>query len=124
MAAQLVLKRDKRASASQALRDQHWLPIRQRIIHKILTIVFKCVVNMSAPAYLSSRFTLAPVTRSLRSNNIFFKLSIPRVKKASFASRSISVFGAEQWNKLPNYIKQSENLAVFKRKLKTHLFPN
>lgn len=124
MAAKLVLKRGKEDSASEALKELHWLPIRQRILHKILTLVFKCVVDKSAPQYLISRFTLAPQSsRSLRSNNILYKLIIPRTQRATFASRAISVFGAEQWNKLPNHVKHSENLAIFKRKLKTYLFP-
>ncbi|PIK60274.1 putative RNA-directed DNA polymerase from mobile element jockey-like [Apostichopus japonicus] len=51
MAAKLVLKRGKEDSASEALKELHWLPIRQRILHKILTLVFKCVVDKSAPQY-------------------------------------------------------------------------
>ena len=125
MAAKLILKRGKRESASEALRDLHWLPIRQRILHKVLTIIFKCIVEKSAPSYLANKFILAQQSsRSMRSNNTMYKLVIPQVKRCTFASRAISVAGAIYWNKLPNNIKQSPNLAVFKRSLKTYLFPN
>ena len=124
MAAKLVLQRGRHDSSSRALEELHWLPIRSRIVHKVLTLVYKCIVDKSAPAYLMNKFSLAPQsTRSLRSSSTVFKLVEPRVRRSTYAARAISVTGAKEWNKLPNYIKESSNIAIFKRKLKTHLFP-
>ena len=39
VAAKLVLNKSKYDSATQALKELHWLPIKFRIIHKILTLV-------------------------------------------------------------------------------------
>ena len=49
--AKLVLNKPISHSATETLRHLHWLPIQQRIKHKLLTIVFKCL-NDKAPAYL------------------------------------------------------------------------
>ena len=48
--AKLVLNKPISHSASETLRQFHWLPMWQRIKHKLLTIV-KCL-NDKAPAYL------------------------------------------------------------------------
>ena len=42
MCACLVLRRNMQESATQCLKDQHWLPIKYRIEFKILTLTFKC----------------------------------------------------------------------------------
>ena len=39
--AKLVLNKSKYDSATRALKELHWLPIKFRIIHKILTLVYK-----------------------------------------------------------------------------------
>ena len=49
--AKLVLQKDKLASSTECLCALHWLPIRERIDYKILTLVFKSL-NNQAPAYL------------------------------------------------------------------------
>ena len=41
----------------------------------------------------------------------------------TFAARAFNVQGPTLWNLLlPNYIKQSSSLSVFKKNLQTHLF--
>jgi hypothetical protein len=123
LAAKLILNRGRMDSASQALKDLHWLPIKSRIIHKVLTLVYKCVVEKSAPDYLIKKFKLASqCERSMRSNDVLYRLHVPRTKRKTFADRAISVAGPELWNKLPNDIKQSINTGIFKKKLKTYLF--
>ena len=52
MAAKLVLGCRKFDSASAALKQLHWLPVRFRILFKIAVTTFKCL-NGSAPSYLS-----------------------------------------------------------------------
>ena len=44
--------------------------------------------------------------------------------RKTFASRSFSVMGPELWNRLPNNVKDSDNIYLFKKKLKTFLFDN
>ena len=42
-AAKLVLNKTKYDSATEALKELHWLPIRCRVIHKLLTLVYKAL---------------------------------------------------------------------------------
>ena len=50
-AAKMVLQRKKYDSATECLKDLHWLPIKFRIEHKILTLVFKTIKG-EVPDYL------------------------------------------------------------------------
>ena len=50
-AAKLVLNKSKYDSATQALKELHWLPIKFRIIYKILTLVYKSLKG-GVPKYL------------------------------------------------------------------------
>ena len=62
-------------------------------------------------------------THNLRSSNIKDRLVIPRRVRQTFAARSFSIVGPTLWNKLPNPIKNSNNLGIFK-KISTFLFAN
>ena len=52
----LALRRSKRDSITQCLKELHWLPIHQRIAYKILTLTHKCI-NKSGPKYLQELIT-------------------------------------------------------------------
>ena len=119
--AKVVLGRQRSDSSADALKDLHWLPIKQRIDFKILCLVFKAR-NGLAPA-LSHLFTKKCFTRETRaSKKESDDLNIPRHKKSTFAARSISVYGPTIWNILPPNIKSSSTFTSFKSSLKTHLF--
>ena len=119
--AKLVLNKLRSYSATETLRQLHWLPIRQRIKHKMLTMVFKCL-NDKAPAYLKNLLVLNDNRRGLRSENNIQRLVIPLVRNKTFAARSFNILGPTWWNQLPNTIKASQTVEQFKKLLKTHLF--
>ena len=120
--ARLCLHKEQYYSTTECLKTLHWLPICQRIKHKLLPIVHKCLKDM-ASAYLSNQLTLNPIGRlGLRSSGEYKKLIIPRVKNKTFAARSFSVVDPTWWNQLPNEIKTLDSLDVCKKHLKTHLF--
>ena len=50
-AAKVALNKTKYDSATEALKELHWLPIRFRIRHKVLTLVYKSL-KVNAPKYL------------------------------------------------------------------------
>ena len=56
-AAGLILNKSRLSSASSALKDLHWLPIRARIEFKVLIQVFKCL-NSQAPQYLINKLVV------------------------------------------------------------------
>ena len=52
----LVLNRSKYDSCTECFTQLHWLPIRSRLQHKILTMVHNCL-NLRASDYLSNLLT-------------------------------------------------------------------
>ena len=122
-AAKLVLREGKFASAKDCLKSLHWLPINQRIKHKVLSLVFKSLSG-DAPQYLKNLLREAPKSKyRLRSSDQeSISLIVPFTRNSTFADRSFSVYGPKLWNALPDSIKRSSGISIFQAKLKTHLF--
>ena len=121
MCACLVLRRTKRDSITECLKELHWLPIRQRIAYKILVLTHKSV-NGQGPKYLQN--LIQPTTqrrKGLRSQKDIGLLLRPKTRLKTFADRSFSIASPTLWNKLPLRLRQTDHL-TFKRELKTHLF--
>ena len=122
MAAKLVLNRSAKESSTGSLRNLHWLPIRARIEHKLLTMTYKCL-NGEAPDYLSDLLSVIPESRrTLRSSNKYKQLVVPRVKRETFVARSFSIMAPSLWNELPDPIWKANSVEIFKAELKTLLF--
>ena len=122
MAVKVILGKRKSDSSRDCLIALHWLPVRERIEYKILILVYKCIVG-EAPADLMDMIQERDMhLEGWRSNRDHKSLVVPRTRRHTFASRSFSAVGPTLWNSLPNTIKQSNTLEVFKTKLKTHLF--
>ena len=80
--AKLVLQKDKLASSTECLHASHWLPIRERIDYKILTLVFKSL-NNQAPVYLQDLLYECPKkNKSLQSDSIYRRLIVPYIQNA------------------------------------------
>jgi hypothetical protein len=121
-AARLVLGLKQSDHITAALKELHWLPIRQRILYKLSILVYKSL-HHEAPVYLTELFNYISdnaAKSSLRSANDN-KLDIPRTR-LQFGERSLSVAGARQWNSLPAHIRGVNDFKLFKSMLKTHLF--
>ena len=100
----------------------HWLPIRECIEFKVLTLVHQCL-DQKASLYLIEMLTRKDERRSgLRSNAQVRLLDVPRTSKKTFASHAFSVFGPTKWNALPKNIRSILDNELFHMKLKTHLF--
>ena len=122
MCAWLVLRSSKGSSITQCFRDLHWLPIRQRIEFKILTLTYKCLKKQT-PEYLQSLLVEMPIRQiGLRSESTYKKLLVPLTKRRTFAQRSFSVVAPTLWNNLPISVKQANTPVQFKSLLKTYLF--
>ena len=112
---------------SPILRSLHWLPVRQRIVFKTATIVYK-VLKSGFPTYLSQH--IKPYTCSMntrRSNPDKSYLYVPTYKSSVTKSKmqfqySFSYDGPTLWNSLPLSLCSAPSLSNFRRKLKTYLF--
>ena len=118
-AARIVSLSSKRSHITPILKTLHWLPVKERIIFKIILFVYY-IVNGTAPDYNKSLLRLYQPTRTLRSSNSGL-LQIPLSKK-SWGERAFAHAGPALWNSLPQELKDSNSSTSFKCNLKTHLF--
>ena len=117
MCAKLVLNRNRYSSSTAALKELHWLPIRQRIVFKLVSLVYRCKTG-TAPQYLKDLLISLPVTeRQLRSTIDQTRLIIPKTKCKTFADRSFGVAAPGEWNLLPRAIREAQSYELFKKKI-------
>ena len=99
--------------------------VRERIVFKVLLMVYK-ILNDLAPAYLCALVgRYVPGRSSLRSANpdpFLLKRTDPKSTTKTYGWRAFSVYAPFLWNNLPMLLRQSENVNIFKRNLKSHLF--
>ena len=81
-AARILTFSRKSCHITPILKELHWLPINQRIIFKLLLIVYKCTNNV-APSYLTELLSKYLPTRTLRSGNMEENQTAPGVTDLS-----------------------------------------
>ena len=117
-----ILNKNRYLSSLWVLKKLHWLPIQQRIEHKILMTTFKCITDM-APKYLQDLMSIKSKTWvNMQPNNTGTMLHTPKVKYQTFTAQSFRYSTPTLMNQLPQFIKDSPTLDIFKKRLKTHLF--
>ena len=100
----------------------HWLPIEFRTKFKLLTIVFQTLQG-NGPSYLWRKLNSMTYHRTTRrSTTKGITLEVPFNKKKTQGDCGFSYTAATHWNKLPEYIRQTEDISIFRRLLKTHYF--
>ncbi|KAI4905668.1 hypothetical protein NFI96_006607 [Prochilodus magdalenae] len=120
-AARLIFNLPKFTHVTPLLHSLHWLPVVARIRFKTLMLAYKAK-NGPAPPYLMAMVKSRAVPRALRASSIA-RLEPPSLRThGRQASRLFSVLAPRWWNELPLGVRTAESLAVFKRRLKTHLF--
>ena len=118
-AARTIYRKPKRTHTSPLIKDLHWLPVKQRVHFKSLTLTYKCL-HKQAPTYLSNLLSYRQSSYKTRSSSQP-TLNIPRTHKA-IGDRAFSRFAPKLWSQLPAAIMHSQSVGSFKRSLKTHLF--
>ena len=122
--ARLICNTSKFSRITPVLRDLHWLPVRQRILFKMLLIVYKAL-NGLAPSYITELLKVKSHMHShnLRSSQDTLLLQIPSHKtKITLGDRAFACAGPRAWNNLPLAVRKSSSLTIFKSRLKSH-FP-
>ena len=119
-AARLIARRRKFDHITPVMKELHWLPVSQRIIYKILLITYKAL-NGLAPSYIRDMLQPLKSTINLRSS-MKGLLSVPPIKLVNYGQRSFSYAAPKLWNELPDSVRHSESISIFKTKLKTYLF--
>ena len=119
-AAKVTCKKQKYGNSTDCLSKLHWLPIHYRCIYKLLIIVYK-TLHEKEPQYLSDKLNIKTVDKTTRydiANNK--QLLVPVNRKKTQGDRGFSFTGPSYWNKLPNYVKEAENLRKLNKLLKAH----
>jgi len=108
---------------SPLLRSLHWLRVPERILFRLAMLVYRCLHD-SAPGYLASdlqRVSDLGARRRLRSSSTS-ALVAPSTVRATIGDQAFLAAAASVWNSLPETVRLSPSLPVFRRRLKTELF--
>ena len=97
----------------------NWLPINERFEKCICSMTFKCFNNLS-PLHMNDEFKPAGQNTTATSTCLF-KLSQP-LQKTNHGQKRLSYVAPCIWNKLPNFLKTTENVNTFKHRVKKHYF--
>ena len=82
-----------------------------------LVMLYKCLYDKGAP-YISDFFHFRNVPYSLR--GLSTRLDLPPFN-LEFLHRSFSFLASKLWNALPPRLRESQDIASFKRSLKAHM---
>ena len=120
-AARLVARISRHEHITPVLKTLHWLPIHERTIYKLLLLTYKAVHGMS-PVYIADKILLYKPSYNTRSSS---KLLLDYTRKSStkyYGDRTFATAAPTLWNNLPFTVRSSATVAIFKTRLKTHLF--
>ena len=120
LAARIITRTSRYEHITPSLINLHWLPIKSRMIYKILLYTFKAISNQ-APSYIGDMLSLYKPERALQSAQTI-QLVVPQVKSATYGDRNFVHAAPVLWNQLPPDLQRTETIGAFKTNLKTHLF--
>ena len=120
-AARVITLRRKYDHITPVLVDLHWLPVKYRIDYKVLLFTYKAYHGL-APDYISElvrpHIPGRPGLRSAKKN----LLDTPKWRLQTFGKRSFAVAAPGMWENLPQDLRLTPDIGIFKARLKTHLF--
>ena len=119
-AARLIEKLRKYDHITETLIQLHWLPVRARIVFKILLYTWKAL-NGTAPPYIRNMLETREDTRSLR-NPMRLYLKIPKCNRITLGGNAFSITAPSLWNQLPLSLRETKSENIFRNRLKTILF--
>ena len=119
-AARLVYNCNRYDHITSVLKQLHRLPVEKRIEFKIIIITFKALHGL-APAYISSLLHFKDSNVFLRSFGMSL-LKVPATRQVTYGDRCFQKAAPLLWHALPRYLRLTNDLELFKSKLKTYLF--
>ena len=110
-AARLVTRTRSHESISPILHTLNWLPVKDRLVFKLLIIAYKCQHQL-APHYLQQLLQEYQPSRLLRSSTKQL-LTPHNVVTKSYGQRSFQYSMPHLWNQLPDDIRECSSLDQF-----------
>lgn len=83
------------------------LPVKQRVVFKVLTTIHKSLNSSTAPAYMSELCSVYQPHRPLRSSSDQWKL-VEKKSSNRYGARAINILGDQLWNDLPLELRKLE----------------
>ena len=109
-----IAYKDYVSTFAQLLEKDSSVSIHIRNLKVLATEIFNARNNLSPPAVQNIFRTTEPAY-SLRRDTIF---ESPRIQTQWYGTESLTYLGLKIWSQVPNEIKESASLTVFKNKIK------
>ena len=107
---------------SPVLRQLHWLPVRQRVVFKIATLIHRSLSG-NAPGYLVDDCQLVADVRVGQLRSADTQALVVSRTSSSFGDRTFTATGPQVWNSLPPNLRLCGlSYGQFRQLLKTFLF--
>jgi len=122
-AAWLIFKACRQDHIQPLLCRLHWLWMPERVSFRLAVLVYRCL-HGSAPGYVASNLQCVShlnARQRLRSSTTSV-LVAPRTVHFTIGDRTFPATAASVWNSLPESVRSSPSMQVFRSKLKTELF--
>ena len=121
-AARLISYTPRFHHITPVLYSLHWLPVKYRIMFKVIMLTFKSLYGTS-PDYLKTLISKKEHLKyNLRSGNGVL-LQVPSIRsKKTLGDRSFTMAAPTLWNNLPINLRNETSFTKFKSLLKTHFF--
>ena len=108
-AARLITNTPRYDHITPVLRSLHWLPVKERVTFRILTLSFKAIHGL-ATDYIQSLVTLqCPSCYFLCRNNDCFLKPYEGNTLKTLGDRAFAVAAPHLFNALPRYIRNNDN---------------
>ncbi|XP_062589924.1 uncharacterized protein LOC134251528 [Saccostrea cucullata] len=122
-AARCLTRTCYRQRITPVLQQLLWLPVKQRVVFKVLTTMHKSLHSSSAPPYMRELCPTYQPQRTFkrRSSSDKWKLIVEKSSN-KYGARAISTLGAQLWNNLPLELRELRAHGAFRKNLKTLLF--
>ena len=106
---------------SRDLKRLKWLSVADRAKYFRLLQVFR-IYRGTAPSYLMQGFQRVNAVHTYTTRGSTSNFHFPSVTGNDIVHKGFFLNGAKDWNALPSILKVCSREAVFKAKLKEHLF--
>ena len=122
-AARLIFSLSRFQHITPLLRQLPLTKAPERIALKQSVLVYKCL-HGSAPAYLTDELCQVAdvVARQRLRSSSSSSLIVSRTRLLTVSDRAFPIAAARVWNCLPDLVTSTPFAAVFRSRLKTHLF--
>ena len=90
------------------------VPIHIRNLQLLMTEIYKTKCGLNPP-FMNDIFMQRNISYSLRHGD---DAQLPKVRTTSFGVESIAYLGNKLWQNLPQEIKQSNSLTIFKKQIR------